>query len=94
MTRYWLRGSNGYEVAVQVAEDGTACYFDLAYALGAPALGPWTVIDRTGGTVRYLGLIDRSIVSQSGARLCDVHGPNTMRFQLLGQLTPAPAMGS
>ena len=94
MTRYWLRGSNGYEVAVQVAEDGTACYFDLEYALSPPALCPWTVIDRTGGIVRYLGLIDRGIVSQSGARLCDVHGPNTMRFQLLGQLTPAPAMGS
>jgi len=87
-TRYWLRGSNGYEVAVRVAEDGTACFFDLEYALSPPALGPWTVIDRTGGTVRYLGLIDRSLVSQSGARLCDVHGPNTMRFQLLGQVVP------
>ena len=87
-TRYWLRGNQGAETALAVAEDGTVSGADLRSALREAGYGPWTVIDRTGGTVRYLGLIDRTLVSQSGARLCDVDRPNGMRFQLLGQVRP------
>lgn len=85
MTLYWLRGSAGYEATIPVADDGTVLGADLARALSLAGLGPWTVIDRTGGQVRYLGLIDRSIIGQHGARLCDLGRP-IGRFQLLGQL--------
>jgi len=85
--RYWLRGNQGAETALDVAEDGTVAGTDLKRALRESGYGPWTVIDRRAG-VRYLGLIDRTIVSQSGTRLCDVDRPNGMRFQLLGQLLP------
>ena len=88
MTRYWIRGSAGHEAALTVAEDGTVGGLDLAAAIRATGYGPWTVIDRTGGAVRYLGLIDRTLISQSGAKLCDVDRPNGMRFQLLGQVVP------
>ena len=88
MTRYWLRSSAGAEAVLSVEEDGTVAGPDLVAAIRETGYGPWTVIDRTGGAVRYLGVIDRTLVSQSGARLCDVDRPNGMRFQLLGQVVP------
>jgi len=86
--RYWLRSAAGSEAAIAVAEDGTVAGLDLAAAIRDTGYGPWTVIRRDGQAVRYLGVIDRSVISQSGARLCDLDRPHGMRFQLLGQVVP------
>ena len=84
-----LRSPTGHECRIDVSDDGTVAGQLLDAAMRETGTGPWTVIERHGETARYLGLIDRTLVSQSGARLCDVDRPIGMRFQLLGQVTPA-----
>ena len=74
MTRYWLRGSAGHEIALAVADDGTVLGAELAQAMRMTGFGPWLVVRRDGETVRYLGLVDQTLVSQDGVRLADEMG--------------------
>ena len=73
-TRYWLRGSAGHEASLAVSQDGTVLGAELAQAMRLTGFGPWLVVRRDGETIRYLGLVDQTLVSQDGVQLADEMG--------------------